>query len=106
MMPAMVDPFLPEPEKVAAIRQLLPATGAGIYLNTGSLGPLPAETVRALREIEGPEGRAGRGCLPQHGAPWTAPGRDRPRDARDRGPGAADGASEPRVLDRDARAAG
>ena len=60
MMPAMVDPFLPEPEKVAAIRELLPATGAGIYLNTGSLGPLPAETVRAMREIEDLELRTGR----------------------------------------------
>jgi L-cysteine/cystine lyase len=56
----MVDPFLPEPEKVAAIRRLLPATGAGIYLNTGSVGPLPAETVRAMREIEDLELRTGR----------------------------------------------
>lgn len=57
----MVDPFLPEPEKVAAIREALPATGAGIYLNTGSVGPLSTETVRAMREAEDWELRVGRG---------------------------------------------
>ena len=56
----MVAPFLPDPEKVAAIREALPATGAGIYLDTGSAGPLPAETVRAMRETEDWEVRVGR----------------------------------------------
>jgi L-cysteine/cystine lyase len=56
----MVDPFLPESQKVAAIREALPATGAGIYLNTGSVGPLPAETVRAMREVEDRELAVGR----------------------------------------------
>jgi L-cysteine/cystine lyase len=56
----MVDPFLPEAQKVAAIREALPATGAGIYLNTGSVGPLPAETVRAMREVEDRELAVGR----------------------------------------------
>src|SRR3954467_5308165 len=51
-----------DPEKGAAIRQLLPATGAGIYLNAGSAGPIPAETQRAMDEQSARElavGRAG-----------------------------------------------
>ena len=44
----MVTPFLPEDERLAAVRQALPATSAGIYLNAGSVGPLPAETHRAM----------------------------------------------------------
>ncbi|HEX8940830.1 MAG TPA: aminotransferase class V-fold PLP-dependent enzyme [Candidatus Limnocylindrales bacterium] len=46
----MVSPFLPDAEKVAAVREALPATAAGIYLNTGSVGPLPVETARAMAE--------------------------------------------------------
>ena len=38
---AVVAPFLPDPERLAAVREALPALGAGIYLNTGSVGPLP-----------------------------------------------------------------
>jgi L-cysteine/cystine lyase len=56
----MVDPFLPEREKVAAIREALPATGAGIYLNTGSVGPLSIETMKAVREIDDRELQVGR----------------------------------------------
>jgi len=44
----VVTPFLPEDERLAAVRQALPATSAGIYLNAGSVGPLPAETHRAM----------------------------------------------------------
>ena len=51
---------MPDEEKIAAIREALPATGAGIYLNTGSAGPLPSESVRAMREIEDWELRVGR----------------------------------------------
>ncbi len=39
---------MPDPEKIAAVRELLPATGAGIYLNAGTAGPMPAETQRAM----------------------------------------------------------
>ena len=46
----VVSPFLPDPDKVAAIRELMPATGAGIYLNAGSAGPMPAEVHRAMDE--------------------------------------------------------
>jgi L-cysteine/cystine lyase len=52
---------LPDDDKVAAIRELLPATRAGIYLNTGSAGPLPAETAAAMREQDERELRTGRG---------------------------------------------
>lgn len=41
---------MPETEKVAAIRATLPATGAGIYLNAGTAGPMPVETQRAMDE--------------------------------------------------------
>jgi L-cysteine/cystine lyase len=43
---------MPDPEKLAAVRTALPALSAGIYLNTGSVGPLPAETAAAMAELE------------------------------------------------------
>jgi L-cysteine/cystine lyase len=57
----MVSPFLPDAEKVAAIRAAIPATGAGIYLNTGMAGPLASETVAAMRQYEDWQLRVGRG---------------------------------------------
>lgn len=57
----MVAPFLPDAEKLAAIREALPALSAGIYLNTGSAGPLPAETAAAMAEIAARERDVGRG---------------------------------------------
>jgi hypothetical protein len=42
---------MPDEAKIAAVREALPATGAGIYLNAGSAGPMPAETARAMAEI-------------------------------------------------------
>ncbi len=59
----MVAPFLPDPEKFAAIREALPALAAGIYLNTGSVGPLPAETAAAMTEIAARERDVGRADL-------------------------------------------
>jgi selenocysteine lyase/cysteine desulfurase len=56
----MVAPFLPEKEKVAAIRDELPATGTGIYLDAATAGPLPAATDRAMREWSDWEVRVGR----------------------------------------------
>jgi L-cysteine/cystine lyase len=56
----VVAPFLPEDEKLAAVREALPALGAGIYLNTGSVGPLPAETAAAMAELVDYELRIGR----------------------------------------------
>lgn len=47
-------------EKVARLRELLPATGAGIYLDTACRGPLPAETAAAMRDAEDWELRVGR----------------------------------------------
>src|SRR5919198_1584694 len=57
----VLPPSLSDDERVAAIRELLPATSAGIYLNTGSVGPLPAETAAAMDEIATQELRTGRG---------------------------------------------
>ena len=47
----MVAPHLTDPAKLVAVRAALPALGAGIYLNTGSVGPLPAETAAAMAEM-------------------------------------------------------
>ncbi len=51
---------MPESAKIAAVREVLPATGAGIYLNAGTAGPLPAETQRAMDEQAARELAVGR----------------------------------------------
>jgi L-cysteine/cystine lyase len=51
---------MPDDEKVAAIRRMLPATGAGIFLNAGTCGPLPAEVQRAMDEQAATELAMGR----------------------------------------------
>src|SRR2546423_5515830 len=59
---AVVAPFLPDAEKLAAVREALPAVSAGIYLDTPRAGPLPAETARSMSDLAGWElatGRAG-----------------------------------------------
>lgn len=55
-----------ESARVAALRELLPATGAGIYLDTATRGPLPAEAAEAMREAADWDVRVGR----------VAPGRE------------------------------
>jgi L-cysteine/cystine lyase len=57
----VVAPFLPDAEKLAAIREALPALAAGNYLNTGSAGPLPAETAAAMADMAARERDIGRG---------------------------------------------
>jgi selenocysteine lyase/cysteine desulfurase len=49
-----------EAERLAELRELLPATGAGIYLDTARRGPLPAEAAAAMREADEWELRVGR----------------------------------------------
>jgi L-cysteine/cystine lyase len=56
----VVAPFLPDPEKLAAVREAIPSLSAGIYLNTGSVGPLPAETAAAMAEMAAYERDVGR----------------------------------------------
>jgi selenocysteine lyase/cysteine desulfurase len=56
----VVSPFLPDDAKLHAVREALPAVGAGIYLNTAEAGPLPAETAAAMAEIADHELRFGR----------------------------------------------
>jgi len=46
--------------RVAQLRDLLPATGAGIYLDTAYRGPIPAETAAAMGEADDWELRVGR----------------------------------------------
>ena len=62
---------MPDAEKVAAVRALLPATRAGIYLNAGTCGPLPAETQRAMDEQAARELAVGR-ASPDQWAEATA----------------------------------
>src|SRR5258705_7870209 len=57
---AVVGPFMPDAGRVAAVRRALPAVGAGIYLNTGSAGPIPAEVAAVMADLEGWEVRTGR----------------------------------------------
>jgi L-cysteine/cystine lyase len=54
---------MPDAEKLAAVREALPALGAGIYLNAGSAGPLPTETAAAMDEVAARELRVGRAHL-------------------------------------------
>ncbi len=51
---------MPDAEKLAAVRAALPSLGAGIYLNTGSAGPIPAESAAAVEELSNWELRTGR----------------------------------------------
>ncbi len=56
----MVVPFSPDPERLAAVREALPSLGAGIYLNTGSVGPIPAESAAAMADFANWELTTGR----------------------------------------------
>jgi L-cysteine/cystine lyase len=56
----VVAPIPPDADRLAAVRAALPALEAGIYLNTGSVGPLPAETAAAMNEIAAYELTTGR----------------------------------------------
>ncbi|HEY5488388.1 MAG TPA: hypothetical protein VIK00_01000 [Candidatus Limnocylindrales bacterium] len=49
--------------KLPRLRELLPATSAGIYLDTATFGPLPAETAAAMREADDWELRVGRATV-------------------------------------------
>lgn len=50
-------------EKLAAVRAALPSLGAGIQLNAGSVGPMPAEVAAAIAELEAYERDIGRADL-------------------------------------------
>jgi len=56
---------MPDPEKVDAIRRLLPATSAGIFLNAGTCGPMPAETQKAMDDQAASELAVGRAKVDQ-----------------------------------------
>jgi L-cysteine/cystine lyase len=61
---AVVSPFMADAEKLAAVRAALPSLGAGIQLNAGSVGPMPAETAAAMAELEAYERDIGRADTP------------------------------------------
>ena len=63
----MVAPNPPDDDRLTTVRAALPALEAGIYLNTGSVGPLPAETAAAMAELETYELQTGRA----HPDYWT-----------------------------------
>jgi selenocysteine lyase/cysteine desulfurase len=56
----MSDTRESDEQKVARLRELIPATSAGIYLDTAYRGPLPAETAAAMRDADEWELRVGR----------------------------------------------
>ncbi|HYM83082.1 MAG TPA: aminotransferase class V-fold PLP-dependent enzyme [Candidatus Dormibacteraeota bacterium] len=56
----MAPPFPPDDERLRAVRAALPAVGAGIYLDTATAGPLPAETAAVMAELAEWEVRTGR----------------------------------------------
>jgi L-cysteine/cystine lyase len=60
MIRAVVAAEPPDTDRLAAVRAALPALEAGIYLNTGSVGPLPAEVATAMAELADYELRTGR----------------------------------------------
>jgi L-cysteine/cystine lyase len=60
MIRAVAAPEPPDDGRLAAVRAALPALDAGIYLNTGSVGPLPAEAAAAMAEMADYELRTGR----------------------------------------------
>jgi L-cysteine/cystine lyase len=62
--PAAVEPD--ERARLAALRAGLPATRAGIYLNTGTSGPLPAEAAAAMAEAADRELALGRATRDAH----------------------------------------
>lgn len=66
---------MPDLTHISAIRQELPATTAGIYLNTGTFGPLPTRAVQAMqqqiqRELQ--TGRLGAESFDQMGATYES----------------------------------
>jgi L-cysteine/cystine lyase len=60
MIRAVAAPNPPDAGRLAALRAALPALEAGIYLNTGSVGPMPAETAAAMAELADYELHTGR----------------------------------------------
>jgi len=61
----VVAPEIPGTDRLTAVRASLPALSAGIYLNTGSVGPLPAETAAAMADLARYELETGR-AHPDH----------------------------------------
>lgn len=57
---AVTPTIPPDDPRLPAFREALPAVSAGIYLNAGTAGPMPAEVAAAMAELAGWELRTGR----------------------------------------------
>lgn len=57
---AVVSPFMADEQKLAAVRAALPSLAAGIQLNSGSVGPMPAEVAAVMAELAEYERAIGR----------------------------------------------
>ena len=57
---AVVSPFMPDAEKLVAVRAALPSLAAGVQLNTGTAGPMPAEALAAMADLADFERNYGR----------------------------------------------
>ena len=51
---------MPDTEKLAAVRLALPSLAAAIQMNTGSVGPMPAEVAAVMSELAEYERTIGR----------------------------------------------
>ncbi len=60
----MLPPDSTDATWLEAVRAALPALSAGIYLNAGTCGPLPAETAAVLAQLAEHELRVGRADIP------------------------------------------
>jgi L-cysteine/cystine lyase len=56
----VAEPFQPDDARLAAMRDELPALGAGIFLDAGSAGPLPSVAAAAMADLAAWELRTGR----------------------------------------------
>ncbi len=56
----MVIPPVSDPEKVRSLRAELPAVAAGIFMNAGTCGPIPATSARSAAEVAERELTVGR----------------------------------------------
>jgi L-cysteine/cystine lyase len=62
----VIPPEPPDPDdadRLATLRAALPALNAGIYLNTGTSGPVPAETAAAMQQVADHQLTVGRGDI-------------------------------------------
>src|SRR4029079_8028356 len=60
---SVVSPFMSDADKLAAVRAALPSLSSAIQLNTGSVGPMPAQAAAAMAQLAEYERDFGRAQL-------------------------------------------